>query len=71
MTNTIPVDELIDYEQRAPSEDAQQFDGLIVQNATCPQCKHQGLEFVPYTRAFPKSYRAFAVCPECGYTFEF
>lgn len=44
-------------------------DAEVCRDATCPACGRRGLDYHPYTRG--GSYRAFAVCPACGYEEEF
>lgn len=69
MRNNIPHDELTDYSRGAPSFEAEQADSTTCSGSQCPICSWNGLMYYPYTK--PGSYRAFAVCPECGYTEEF
>lgn len=57
------------------------IDALVCADSTCSACGHQGREYHPfmkrlggrsrYTGRDLISYRAFAVCPECGHTEEF
>jgi hypothetical protein len=43
----------------------------VCRDASCERCGHRGLEYRPYFRQEPRSYRAFAVCPACGHAAEF
>jgi len=65
----IMLDELIGYEQGAPSFDAAAIDGEVCRKNDCPECGHKGLDYEPWHKK--GSYRAFAVCPDCGYREEF
>ncbi len=51
--------------------DGEGIDRGICEAAHCERCRHRGLEYHPYFRREPRSYRAFAVCPACGHAFEF
>ena len=51
--------------------DGASIDAQICSEVKCDRCGHQGMEYHPFVRDEPRSYRAFAVCPECGETFEF
>ena len=51
--------------------DAASIDGEICTEAACEVCRYKGIEYHPYIRDNPQSYRAFAVCPQCGASFEF
>ena len=55
-------------------------DLAVAADSDCPHCGHHGLTYVAYhiaRRALPvadeatRSYRAFAVCPQCGLGDEF
>ncbi|GAJ15936.1 unnamed protein product [marine sediment metagenome] len=62
------------YRQGAPPPgfiDAAAIDGSICSESKCDNCGHQGMDYKPFLRDNPHSYRAFAVCPECGEGFEF
>jgi hypothetical protein len=39
--------------------------------AHCGRCGHRGLDYHPYVREEPRSYRAFAACPACVHATEF
>ena len=47
------------------------IDADVCGKVACESCGHQGLDYAPYFRPEPRSYRAFAVCPRCGHTIEF
>lgn len=51
--------------------DGASIDAEICTESKCKNCGHQGMEYHPFVRDEPRSYRAFAKCPECGNTFEF
>jgi len=38
---------------------------------TCENCGHKGMNYKPFIKDETHSYRAFAVCPNCGASFEF
>jgi len=62
------------YRQEAPPPgfiDAAFIDGSICAESKCNNCGHQGMDFKPFLRDEPYSYRAFAAGPECGASFEF
>lgn len=61
--------ELSGYQPGQPEGPMSDVDQEICQDATCENCGHQGCEFYPYSK--PGSYRAFAVCPDCGEAMEF
>jgi hypothetical protein len=46
-------------------------DAQACADAKCPKCNHQGLNLVVFTHEGVGSYRAFALCPECGNAEEF
>lgn len=54
------------YQQRQPSGPGAAIDREAAEGGVCLACGHQGLLFRPYYRAYPQSYRAFTICPECG-----
>ena len=59
-----------DYNAQAPRHaGAAAIDEDICRHSTCPECEQFGLEYHPFIK--PGSYRAFAVCPVCGYWEEF
>jgi len=47
------------------------IDADVCGKVACASCGHQGLNYAPYFRPEPRSYRALAVCPRCGHTVEF
>lgn len=51
------------------SADAAQVDAEVCSTAACDQCGHDGLNCRTFHRG--KSYRAIAVCPQCGAAAEF
>lgn len=59
------------YENRAPSGDTARMDRAVCSVATCSQCSHKGLDYEPWYREIPYSYRPFTICPKCGYREEF
>ena len=61
------------YEVAAPGPVAGEIDARACARARCPQCGHQGMDYVPYSKpgSKPESYRAFARCPQCGHEYEF
>ena len=60
------------YEQRAPGRLTTVYDAQQCRLMTCHYCKRYGLDYVPFTRRgiLGYSYRAFAVCGECGHAEE-
>lgn len=72
------VEELSGYRMGRPpiptgglSIDGARIDAQVCVESKCESCEHQGMEYHPFIRDEPYSYRAFAVCPECGEAFEF
>ena len=61
--------ELSGYQPKAPSYQAAAIDSQVCAESQCDECGHKGLDYRPFTK--PGSYRAFAVCPECGEAVEF
>ena len=53
------------------SVDGGSIDAEVCADSTCENCRHKGMEYHPFVKDEPRSYRAFAVCPECGEVFEF
>ena len=51
--------------------DASEIDSSVCNESTCDACGHQGLDYKPFIKDELRSYRAFAVCPRCGSSFEF
>ena len=47
------------------------IDADVCNKAKCESCGHQGMEYHPFIKDEPRSYRAFAICPKCGEAFEF
>lgn len=37
------------------------------ESSECEECGHLGMEYRPFTHEAYGTYRAFAVCPECGF----
>ena len=54
-----------------PNYEAATIDREVCRESTCDVCGHTGLDYVPYIRKSPFSYRAFARCPMCGHKIEF
>lgn len=54
------------YEDPKVVEDEKRAEGMV-----CPWCHKSGLDFVPYFRSTPWTYRAFAYCRRrgCNYAF--
>jgi len=68
------TNELSDYERGWPDWgliDGTDIDIDVCRKSTCEHCGHKGLECHPFINRERKSYRAFAVCPECGEAEEF
>lgn len=57
------------YEQKSPDGLGAQIDEQVCRESECLKCGKLGLVYEPWVS--PRSYRAFAVCPKCGYAFEF
>jgi len=51
--------------------DGASIDRNICAESKCDNCGHQGMGYESYIRDEPRSYRAFAVCPQCGAKNEF
>ena len=64
-------DELHDagYERGAPQPEADNIDRGVCALSACEECGRLGLVYCPFNKL--GSYRAFACCPDCGYTEEF
>jgi hypothetical protein len=60
------------YEQRPPGTLSAVYDSQECRVMTCRVCARYGLEYVPFTRrgVHGYSYRAFAVCLDCGHATE-
>lgn len=74
LTNEFIEQELSDYDRGFPTWgiiDGGSIDIEVCSKSTCDKCKHQGLICNPFINRDHKSYRAFAVCPECGEAKEF
>jgi len=68
------IEALSGYRQGAPSGglvDSRSIDWEVCSESKCENCGHQGMEYHPFVRDEPPSYRAFAVCPKCGEAYEF
>lgn len=66
--------ELSDYQPGWPTWgliDGASIDIQVCAESTCDNCGHKGLQCKPFIKPEIKSYRAFAVCPECGEAEEF
>lgn len=50
--------------------DGARIDAQCCAEAECQNCGHKGMDYYPFVRDNPQSYRAFAVCPECRDTYE-
>jgi hypothetical protein len=59
------------YIERPPSAGVAAIDAAVCAAATCEQCGRIGLDYRPYWRRQPHSYRAFGVCAACGEAREF
>lgn len=51
--------------------DGSSIDIQICAESTCSQCGNKGMECKGFIKPETKSYRAFAVCPNCGHVEEF
>lgn len=74
LTEQFIEDELSDYERGFPTWgliNGGSIDVQVCAESTCEHCGHKGLECKPFINIEHKSYRAFAVCPECGEAEEF
>ena len=67
LTDLLASDELDGYRPAPAAYEALDAPGLA--DAACRRCSHEGLDYRGFTR--PGSYRAFAVCPDCGSAQEF
>ena len=56
------------YRYGAPSSEAFSIDAEVAFNTPCHQCGGR-CYYVPYSK--PGSYRAFAICLDCGHEEEF
>lgn len=68
------VEDLAGYRPSRPHWgliDGGSIDAEACAESKCDNCGHQGMEYHPFVRDEPRSYRAFMVCPECGEVFEF
>ena len=68
MNEILASGELEGYWEGAAGE-AAEIDGSVCAESTCGNCKTKGLEYHPYMKK--GSYRAFAVCGNCGNAEEF
>lgn len=74
LTEEFIDDELSDYVRGFPHWgliDGGSIDVEVCAESNCTHCGHHGLECVPFIKEAHHSYRAFAVCPECGEAEEF
>lgn len=74
LTEEFIEEELPDYEGGFPTWgiiDGGSIDIQVCAESTCEHCGHKGLQVRPFINRERKSYRAFAVCPECGEADEF
>lgn len=69
MTTQTQPPALTGYSIGAPSADVAALDRPICTESECSDCGHVGMDYRPIHKG--DSYRAFAVCPECGNTEEF
>jgi hypothetical protein len=69
LATILAAGELDHYDRRPPLGRAER-DRERCEQSTCPDCCYTGLLYMPFTREQPSAYRAFAVCPCCGYTVE-
>jgi hypothetical protein len=70
MLDLMQLGELRSYRPSWPAPDAAHIDQAVCDDAECDGCGRVGMTFQPY-RSKAGSYRAFAVCPFCGYAMEF
>lgn len=47
--------------------DGYAVDVKIAVRARCPECHKRGMHLLPFYRLPSRRYKAFHVCPECGY----
>jgi hypothetical protein len=63
------------YEKCAPGIESDSIDRVIANQSKCPECNTYSMQYTPYTKFDVNrnwiSYRAFAVCQNCGYKEEF
>lgn len=57
------------YEPGAPNADSAALDRGVARESSCIECGHTGLSYEGWLRG--RSYRAVAICPECGFREEF
>lgn len=57
------------YERKAPTPEVEKIDSALARISACFKCRTVGMNYVPFTRS--KSYRAYMVCPICGWVGEF
>ena len=70
------IQELYDsgYQQGRPNWgliDGASIGQEVCADSKCDNCGRKGMEYKPFIKDKPRSYRAFAVCPECHTSFEF
>lgn len=51
--------------------DGGSIDAEVCATSKCDNCGHYGMEYKGFVKDETKSYRAFAICPECGNSYEF
>jgi hypothetical protein len=49
------------------SPDARAIDALCAAEMVCGACGHVGCGYYPFQLVRPPRYRAYAVCPACGF----
>lgn len=54
------------YKMGAPGIIGATIDSQVCLESKCSKCGHSGMEYHPYSKPEVYSYRAFAVCPDCG-----
>ena len=46
-------------------------DTAVCELSVCSRCGKRGLEYHPFVKKEEHGYRAFSLCPKCGYSEEF
>ncbi len=59
------------YQAHAPSPEAAELDAEACREWPCEGCGHAGLTYRPFWHPTERSYRAVAVCGQCGRVEEF
>ena len=72
----VMIDELYElgYRQGTPywgMIDGASIDNEVCRDGTCDKCGHKGLEYKPFIKDDPRSYRDLAICPNCNDVTEF